>query len=121
MARKAKIPDPLERRHLLERQLDPARALAIAEAYLEQERSVEAVPFLERADARDRLQALAEEAVEAGDAFLLESVGRALETPPGPETWERLAERARAAGLLTYAESAERHAEAARTTQKAGP
>jgi hypothetical protein len=110
---KAKIPDPLERRHLLERALEPARALAIADAYLAEGRSLEAVPFLAAARAAERLEALAAEAVEAGDAFLLETLARELGSPPGPERWRALAERARAAGLLAYAESAERHADAA--------
>jgi hypothetical protein len=41
MPRRA-IPDPLKRRHLVESALDPARALAIAEAYLEEGRRLEA-------------------------------------------------------------------------------
>jgi hypothetical protein len=50
----AKIPGPLERRHLLEKELPPAQALAIAEAYLEQDRCVEAVDFLALAAAGAR-------------------------------------------------------------------
>jgi hypothetical protein len=116
MARPARIPDPLARRHLLERELDPARALAIAEAYLAQSRSVDAVLFLSKAGAAERLEQLAEEAVQDGDAFLLELVARELDAPPSAARWRALAERARAAGLLEYAVSAERHADAVDTT-----
>ena len=41
-----RIPDPLKRRHLVEGDLDPAKALALAEAYLAEGRSQEAVAFL---------------------------------------------------------------------------
>lgn len=112
MAR-SRIPGPLERRHLLDRPLDASRARAIAEAYLAAGRSVEAVAFLGRAGEAAPLEALADEAIEAGDAFLLEMVSRELETTPGPDRWRRLAENARAAGLLAYAASAERHVAAA--------
>jgi hypothetical protein len=117
---KARIPDPLERRDLLEGALEPARALAIAEAYLAEGRSFEAVPFLVAARAAERLEALAAEAVEAGDAFLFETLARELASPPGPERWRSLAERARAAGLLAYAESAERHAGASGAAVRRG-
>lgn len=112
MAR-SRIPDPLERRHLVERPLEPSRARAIAEAYLERERRIDAVAFLVRAGADERLDALAAEAVEAGDAFLLETMARERRTTPDAETWRALAARAREAGLLEYATSAERHAGAA--------
>ena len=46
------VPNPLERRVLLEKQLDPAHALRIAEAYLAQDRAVEALAFLRRAEAQ---------------------------------------------------------------------
>ena len=39
---KSKIPQPLERRHLLQRDTAPAQSLAIAEAYLEAGRAVTA-------------------------------------------------------------------------------
>ena len=68
---KSKIPDPLERRHLLERELPPAQALRLAEAYLAEGRTLEAVDFLRKAEAKDRLAALRAEAVAAGDSFLL--------------------------------------------------
>ena len=45
---KTKLPDPLRRRHLVEGGVDPGRALQIAEVYLEEGRSIEAVAFLLR-------------------------------------------------------------------------
>jgi hypothetical protein len=106
----SRIPDPLERRHLIERDLPAARALEIAEAYLAEERAAEAVVFLAKAGAHDRLAQLADAAVEAGDVFLLTEIGRARGVDPEPEVWERLAEAARRAGKQLYAETALRQA-----------
>ncbi len=107
MARR-RIPDPLERRTLVEADLAPERALAIAEAYLDQGRDVEAVAFLEKTRARDRLLELQRRAIESGDAFLLQEVARALGSEPGRATWESLARAAEAAGKELYAEEARR-------------
>jgi hypothetical protein len=102
------IPDPLRRRILLEEPLEPARALAVAEAYLAEERVWEAVDFLRKADARERLHELRERAVASGDPFLLRQVSVALGEEPGRERWRALAEAARAAGKLVAARDAER-------------
>jgi hypothetical protein len=107
---RSRIPDPLARRHLVERDLSAAQALATAEAYLEQGRSVEAVDFLAKADARDRLGALRGEAIAAGDLFLLRAVAGAAGEPPSAEEWRALAEAAESAGLLRYAADARRQA-----------
>jgi len=105
-----KIPNPLERRHLLERDLDAAAALALAEAYLAEGRREEALHFLEKAGASERLEALAEEAICEGDAFLLRSIADVTGNEPYPETWERVAAAAEAAGKLRYASTARRQA-----------
>ena len=105
------IPNPLERRHLLERALDPARALAIADAYLAEARTLEAVAFLRKADARDRLEALLQEALGEGDAFLLREVAQALGREPDATLWRQLADTAAAAGRDRYAAEALRQAE----------
>ena len=76
----SKIPNPLERRHLVEQDLPVEQALGLAEAYLAEDRADEAVAFLVKAGASDRLDALAGEAVESGDLFLL----RAIATGAGP-------------------------------------
>ncbi len=107
-----KIPDPLARRHLIERDLDPAQALALAEAYLEAGRTDEAIVFLLKADAGDRLVRLMDEAVADGDAFLLKQIASASRQDPGAERWLALAEKAEQAGKLRYAETARRHARA---------
>jgi hypothetical protein len=103
-----KIPNPLERRHLLERELDAAAALALAEAYLAEGRREEALHFLEKAGATERLEALREEAICEGDAFLLRFIADLTGNEPYPETWERVAEAAEAAGKLQYAATARR-------------
>jgi len=105
-----KIPGALERRHLIERDLPAEKAVGLADAYLAEGRSAEAVVFLEKADARDRLQALAIEAVEQGDAFLFRAIGQALGEEPPAERWLALAERADATGKARHAESARRWA-----------
>jgi hypothetical protein len=108
---KSMLPDPLKRRHLVEEDLSPARALAVAEAYLEAGRASEALVFLEKAEARDRLAALRDEAVEEGDVFLLRSVAAALGEDIVPEIWERVAAAAEAKGKERYAVEARRQAQ----------
>ena len=105
------IPDPLARRHLVERELGRDQALRIAEAYLEQGRGVEAVEFLGKAGAAERLDALRREAVEAGDAFLLRSVAAASGRRASSTEWRQLEAAANAAGKLRYAADARRQAE----------
>jgi hypothetical protein len=105
------IPDPLSRRHLIERQLNPEAALRVAEAYLEQGRTVEAVEFLRKAGAAERLDALRREAVESGDAFLLRSVGTASGRRGSASEWRALQAAANAAGKLRYAADAGRQAD----------
>jgi hypothetical protein len=105
---KSKIPGPLERRHLIERELSNAQALAVAEAYLEDERVLEAVDFLAKADAQDRLDEVAQSAVASGDLFLLQAVHRARGDEPSPEELEQLGAAAESAGRESYAASARR-------------
>jgi len=109
MAR-SRIPDPLERRHAIERPLAEAQALRIAEGYLEEGRVIEAVDFLEKAEAGDKLAELRQQAISSGDAFLLRSVARAMSAPPEREEWAALAAAATAAGMDHYADDARRQA-----------
>jgi len=108
----AKRPDPLKRRHLIEADLAPAEAAAIAEDYLADERVVDALPFLEKAGDRDRLAALCDEAIAAGDVFLMRELERALGEAPDADAWNRLADAAEAAGKERYATEARRQAAA---------
>ena len=110
MAR-SKIPDPLERRHLIERELAPDQAGRLAEAYLEQGRTVEAIAFLAKAADTENLARLRREAVETGDYFLLRSLAQAMGETPRREEWADLSRAAEAAGKLRYAEDARRQAE----------
>jgi hypothetical protein len=105
------IPDPLERRHLIERELDASRALAIAEAYLADGRATEAVAFLRKARAESRLEALWLEAVQGGDPFLLREIAQALGREPDAAAWRQLGDAAAAAGKDRYAGEARRQAE----------
>ena len=105
------IPDPLERRHLIERELEPARALTIAEAYLAEDRALEAVAFLRKAGAESRLEALWLDAVRDGDPFLLREIAQALAREPDAGAWHQLADAAAGAGKDRYAAEARRQAE----------
>ena len=103
------IPDPLARRHLLERALSSAQALSIAEAYLEADRLCDALSFLERVEDKSLLDGLREQAIESGDAFLLRAVGQAQGGDPPAHAWEQLAQAAESQGKVLYAEQARRH------------
>ena len=108
---KSKIPGPLERRRFIERDMSEAQALALAEAYLAAGRNVEAIEFLCKADAQDRLATLRSEAVQAGDLFLFRAVNQATRQAPQNEEWAALARAAEAVGKDRYAAEAIRQAE----------
>jgi len=110
LARK-ETPDPLTRRHLLEKSLDPSNALRIAEAYLAEGRRSEAVPFLQRARATAQLESLAADAMADGDMFLFKAACAALEREPTDDEWRATADAAEAAGKLRYAATARRQIE----------
>ncbi len=108
---KSKLPRPIERRHLIERELSAAQSLRYAEAYLEEGRELDAVAFLAKAQASDPLAELRRRAIQAGDAFLFRSVALASKIRPTPEEWRALAEAAARAGKHRYAADAQRHVE----------
>jgi hypothetical protein len=108
---RAKIPGPLERRHVVERKLSQAQALRYAEAYLAEGRRVESIDFLRLAGATERLEALRREAVESGDLFLLRSAAAAMGAEPERAEWIAVAEAAAAAGKERYAVEARRQAD----------
>jgi hypothetical protein len=109
MAR-SKIPNPLERRHVIQRSLAEAQALRIAEGYLEEGRLIDALDFLEKAGASDQLAELRRQAIDSGDAFLLRAVAAAMDAPLEVEEWQALAGAAAAAGMDRYADDARRQA-----------
>lgn len=106
-----KLPDPLTRRHLLEKELGESQAVGTAEAYLADGRTVEAIDFLAKAGASERLQELRETAVAEGDAFLLRAVVRASREGATHAEWSALAAAADAAGKELYAADARRQLE----------
>lgn len=107
MAR-SKLPDPLARRHLLEAKLEAGKARALAEAYLELGREIEAIDFLRQADAVDAIESLEQAALERGDVFLMKKAAQALGRDPSPERWRTLSEAASRAGRARDAETAAR-------------
>lgn len=108
---KAKLPGPIERRHLIERELSAAQALRYAEAYLEEGQEVGAIAFLAKAEATEQLAALRDRSIEAGDGFLLRAVATAMGAPASPEEWKALAEAAARGGKERYATEALRQLE----------
>lgn len=108
---KNQIPGPLERRHLLVKQLPEAQALRTAEAYLKAGRAVEALDFLKKAGAMEQLDALRAQAVREGDAFLLRSAAEAGGTAARRDEWTALAAAAAQAGKDSYAAEARRQAD----------
>ena len=104
------VPSPLERRHLIEKDLPAEKRIALAEAYLAEGRAAEAVVFLEQAGARDRLETLAADAEASGDAFLFKAAFQALGDDPPSARWIALADNAERAGKLRHAETARRQA-----------
>lgn len=110
MAR-SKIPDPLERRHLVERGVGEAQAARVAQAYLAEGRELEALDFLAEAGDQEGLAGLRQSAIAAGDLFLLKAVASAQAEEPQRQEWEALAAAAEAAGKQRYAEDARRQAE----------
>jgi hypothetical protein len=110
---KSAIPNPLERRHLVERDATPEASLRLAEAYLAEGRGWEAIVFLQKAGAHDRLAALRAEAVAEGDFFLVRELTRALGDELPAAQWRATSEAAAASGKERYAASAHRMAERA--------
>jgi len=108
---KSKLPNALDRRHLVAREMAQGQALRVAEAYLAEGRSIEALDFLRKAGATERLAELRREAVAAGDAFLFRSLAGSGAEPPTRDEWSALAEAAAAAGKQLYAEQARRQAQ----------
>lgn len=108
---KSGIPGALERRHLIEKELSAAQAQRIADAYVADDRHLEAVDFLRKLDGSQALQELRARAVEEGDAFLLRGVAAAMGGRPAREEWKALAASASALGKLRYAEEARRQSE----------
>jgi hypothetical protein len=107
-----KIPDPMARRHLLEKSMDAKQALALADAYLAEDRPWEAIAFLVKAGDSERLEDIAKQAIEAGDAFLLKGVLEAQGAEVhDPELWIRLARAAEGAGKTLYGIRARRMAD----------
>jgi hypothetical protein len=107
---KTGIPDALKRRHLMEQEVDEPQSLALAEVYLESGRVQEALAFLAKAGATNKLEELADWAVAEGDAFLLKQIGDLLLHEYASATWLSLADAAEAKGKLLYVEAARRHA-----------
>ena len=108
---KSRLPNALDRRHVVERELAPAQALVFAEAYLEEGRTLEALDFLRKAGASERLAELRREAIATGDAFLFRSVAASSGQAPTREEWSALADAAAASGRRFYTEQARRQAQ----------
>jgi hypothetical protein len=107
---KSRIPNALDRRHLVERELAPAQAQRIADAYLAEGRTIEALDFLRVAGAAEKLAELRRDAIAAGDTFLFRSIAGNAGVAPTREEWAALADAAAASGRRLYAEQSRRQA-----------
>jgi hypothetical protein len=96
---------------MVESELPGAQAQAVAEAYLAAGRRVEAVDFLRKAGAAERLAALRAEAISDGDAFLLRQLAEAMGSAATRDEWQALARAAESAGKERYAAEARRLSE----------
>ena len=103
---KSKLPNAIERRHLIDRDLKPAQSLRYAEAYLEEGRDQDAIDFLVKAEATDQLEAMRKRAIDSGDVFLFRSVSTAMGVTSERDEWRSLSKAARAAGRERYADEA---------------
>lgn len=110
MAR-SKIPNALNRRVLIEKQMSEAQMLQVAEAYLAEGRAMESLDFLAKANAREKLAELRAGAVESGDVFMLRATARAMAESPTREEWGAIERSASAAGRELDAASAQRQLE----------
>ncbi|MAE93500.1 MAG: hypothetical protein CL910_02450 [Deltaproteobacteria bacterium] len=110
-----RIPDPLKRRHLVEGELDAAKAVALADAYLEEGLVLDAVPFLEKAGAHERLEELLHEVIRSGNVFEVRAVAEALKKPLEAHHWEEVARAAREQGKDQYATEANAQVERLRS------
>lgn len=108
---KSAIPKVLDRRHLIVKELPEAQSIEIAEAYLEAGRVEEALIFLEKAAATERLAELRAQAVAEGDVFLLRGAARAMGESPDRSEWTATEAAATAGGRLAYAVDAKRQLE----------
>jgi len=110
MAR-TRIPNALDRRHLIEKRMSGAQTLHLAEAYLADGRTLEALDFLAKEEGHEHLVELRAGAIAAGDVFLLRATARAMQEPPTGEEWRAIADAAEAAGRELDAASALRQLE----------
>ena len=119
------IPDPLRRRDILYGADTPKEVLVEhARAYEEADKLDEALQFYAQAADRQGLERVKTKALEAGDAFVLKAVARAMPELVGEDDWKSLIARAEALGKELFAEQArgalEGHLEALEPEEKRG-
>ncbi len=119
------LPDPLRRRDILFGADTPKEVLLEhARAYEEADKLDEALQFYAEAADRPGLERVRAKAIEAGDAFILKAVARAMPELVAEADWKSLIARADALGKELYAEQArgalEGHLEALEPEEKRG-
>jgi tetratricopeptide (TPR) repeat protein len=94
----------LKKRDLIQEAGTNAEALQrLGREYLSQNRSLEALEFFEAARDREGLELLKEKGLEEGDPFLYRQACKLLKINPNPADWQKIGEKARAAGRYQQA------------------
>lgn len=119
------LPDPLKRRDILFGADTPKEVLLeYARTYEEADKLDEALQFYAEAVDRPGLERVKTKAIEAGDAFILKAVARAIPELVAEADWKSLISRAESLGKELYAEQArgalEGHLEALEPEEKRG-
>jgi hypothetical protein len=119
------LPEPLRRREILYGpQTPPETLIEYGKAYEEAGRIDDALQFFEQARDRAGLERVKHQAFQAGDAFMLKRIAKAMPEMVTPADWEQMASRAEALGKQLYAEQARQalagHLEAVEPEEKQG-
>jgi tetratricopeptide (TPR) repeat protein len=94
----------LKKRDLIQEAGTNAETLQrLGREYLSQNRSLEALEFFEAARDREGLELLKEKGLEEGDPFLYRQACKLLKINPNPADWQKIGEKARAAGRYQQA------------------
>ena len=88
----------LKKRDLIQESDSKEALQRTGQEYLSQDRPLEAFEFFEAAQDREGLEQLREKGLEDGDPFLYRQACKLLKVNPDPADWQKIGEKALAAG-----------------------